>query len=192
MTLQIQPRILPYSGQLQSRSLDDIDLLVVHCTELPDLAMAREYGERIHYPESGTGNSGHYYIDRDGTTELWVPEDRVAHHVRGYNERSVGIELVNTGRYPHWFHSGNQQMSETYRQSQVDSLCLLIEHLRETLPQLYLIAGHEDLDESFVTASNKPNVGVRRKRDPGEQFPWPDVLARTGMERFRPDSYPLH
>ena len=192
MNLSIHPRTLPYTDRLASRSLEDIDLIVIHCTELPDLATAREYGERIQYPDSGTGNSGHYYIDRDGRIEIWVPEDRVAHHVRGYNERSIGIELVNRGRYPDWFRSDNQRMKEPYPESQINALCLLIEHLVKALPGLHYITGHENLDEEFVTASDKPNAGVRRKRDPGEQFPWPQVQDASGLERFRPDKYPLH
>ena len=71
--------------------------MVIHATELPDMETAREYGERIHHDESRTGNSGHFYIDRDGRIEQWVPLDRVAHHVRGHNRDSVGIELVNGG-----------------------------------------------------------------------------------------------
>ena len=90
---------LPYAGRLELRATDAIDLAVIHCTELPDLDTAREYGERVLYP-SGTGNSGHYYIDRDGTVLRYVPEARIAHHVRGHNPRAIGIELVNRGRWP--------------------------------------------------------------------------------------------
>ena len=43
---------LPYVPRLDKRPLDRIDLVVVHCTELPDIATAREYGERIHHEES--------------------------------------------------------------------------------------------------------------------------------------------
>ena len=46
---------LPYVALLEQRAPERIDLAVVHCTELPDLATAREYGERVLYP-SGTGN----------------------------------------------------------------------------------------------------------------------------------------
>ena len=98
----INENLLPYAHRLVSRPTDSIDLVVIHCTELPDLATAREYGQYIHYPDSGTGNSGHFYIERNGNVEQWVPLDRVAHHVRNYNERSIGIELVNTGRFPDW------------------------------------------------------------------------------------------
>jgi hypothetical protein len=108
---QIAP--LAYVERLDARPIDAIALVVIHCTELPDLAEARVAGERALYP-SGTGNSGHFYIDRDGQVHVWVPLDRVAHHVRGHNAHSVGIELVNRGRYPDWLASGSQQMDEPY------------------------------------------------------------------------------
>ncbi len=181
-------RLLPYVGQLDRRSPDDIDLLVVHCTELPDLETAREYGERILYPQTGTGNSGHYYIDRDGTIELWVPESRIAHHVRAYNPRSIGVELVNTGRYPNWFDSRHQRMQEEYPETQIQALLRLIEGLSCCLPSLRLIAGHDDLDLGFVPSSDDPAARVRRKNDPGELFPWPDVLAACGLGRYQPET----
>ena len=90
---------LPYEERLAERPASQVDLVVLHCTELPDLATAREYGERGLY-DSGAGNSGHYYIDRDGSVHLFVRPNRVANHTRGYNPRSIGIELVNTGRFP--------------------------------------------------------------------------------------------
>src|SRR5690606_17820149 len=107
--LQIIDAPLPYVAQLEARSPAQVDLAVIHCTELPDLASGRAWGERVLYP-SGTGNSGHYYIDRDGTVLRYVPDERIAHHVRGHNARAIGIELVNTGRYPHWLDSRQQAM----------------------------------------------------------------------------------
>ena len=85
--LRIAP--LPYVDALTARDPGDIDTVVIHCTELPDLATARAYGERVLYA-SGTGNSGHYYIDRDGRTTRFVADTRVAHHTFGYNPRSIG------------------------------------------------------------------------------------------------------
>jgi len=182
-TLEIQRRPLPYAASLQSRRLDDIELVVIHCTELPDLAAAREYGERVLYSDSGTGNSGHYYIERSGRVEQWVPLDRVAHHVRGRNERSIGIELVNMGRYPDWHHSGRQRMTEPYADKQILSLIRLIQLLRDELPGLSAVAGHEDLDRAQVAASDDAARLVYRKRDPGPLFPWNRLLEATGLER---------
>lgn len=184
-TVLIEP--LPYETRLQARPLSQVDLVVIHCTELPDLAMAREYGQRVLYPvpdaPDGTGNSGHYYIDRDGAVHRWIAPERIAHHTRGYNPRSIGIELVNTGRYPHWLDSRHQAMEEVYSEVQIAALIDLLASLRTTIPTLDLIAGHEELDTTEVEASDDATRQVRRKRDPGPLFPWARVLAMVPLQR---------
>ena len=162
-----------------------VDLVVVHCTELPDLETAREYGERAVHA-SGAGNSGHYYVDRDGSVHLWVHPGRVANHCRGYNPRSIGIELVNTGRFPEWFDSRRQEMTEPYPDAQIQALLGLLASLRRSLTSLRYIAGHEDLDTARVPASDDETLQVWRKRDPGVMFPWPRVLEACGLERLQP------
>jgi N-acetylmuramoyl-L-alanine amidase len=176
---------LPYAQRLQTRALADIDLVVIHCTELPDLATAREYGERVVHA-SGTGNSGHYYIDRDGSVVLYVRPERIANHVRGYNPRSVGIELVNTGRYPHWRDSKHQAMDEPYPDAQVEALIGLLRQLQSQLPALRYLAGHEDLDTEQEAAVDDPAVLVPRKRDPGPLFPWAQVMESVELTRLKP------
>jgi len=175
---------LPYVANLAPRPLDVIELVVIHCTELPDLASARRYGEQVRYPDSGTGNSGHWYLDRDGHIVEYVPPERIAHHVRGYNPRSVGIELVNRGRWPDWLDSRHQEPDEPYPPAQIAALRDLLQHLKTTLPGLRQIAGHETLDTELVPASDNPNLYVRRKRDPGPLFPWDEVLSGNGLERI--------
>ena len=172
---------LPYIERLQARPLAAIDLVVVHCTELPDLASAREYGERELYA-SGTGNSGHFYIDRDGRIEQYVPLQRVAHHVRGYNPRSVGIELVNRGRWPNWFDSRHQAMDEPYTEAQLQALEGLLQALVAHYPSLRRIAGHDQLDLEQVPASDDAALTVARKRDPGPLFPWARILAKVPLQ----------
>ncbi len=179
---QVSP--LAYESRLEARPLSQVDLVVIHCTELPDLATAREYGERVLYAESGTGNSGHYYIDRDGGCHRYVAPDRVAHHVRGYNPRSIGIELVNAGRWPHWLDSRHQAMDEAYPDAQLDALVALLHALRADLPSLRYIAGHEDLDTAMVPASDDAAILVPRKRDPGPLFPWRQVLEAVPLQRL--------
>lgn len=177
-------RLVSYAQRLDPRAPDDISLVVVHCTELPDLAMARSYAERIHYPASGTGNCGHFYIDRDGAVEQWVPLGRTAHHVRCYNRQSVGIELVNKGRYPGWLDSRRQHMAEPYPEAQIGALLELLEQLCLELPALRHIAGHQELDRQQVPASDQPQCLVNRKLDPGPQFPWTRVLAGARLSRY--------
>jgi len=175
---------LLYVARLETRPEGAVDLVVIHCTELPDLVTAREYGQRIRYPESKTGNSGHFYIERNGYTEQWVPVDRVAHHVRGHNGRSIGIELVNAGRFPDWLDSTKQVMTEPYTARQISSLVELLLYLGEKHNSLEWIAGHEDLDRTKVASTDKPGRLVRRKVDPGPNFPWATVLARVGLKRL--------
>jgi len=177
---------LPYVARLEARDAAQIDLIVIHCTELPDLATAREYGERVLYGETGTGNSGHYYVDRDGSVHRYVPHERTAHHTRGYNARSIGVELVNTGRYPHWLAASHQAMAEPYPDAQIQALIALLRGLQDQVPSLHWIAGHEDLDTSEVPASDDPSRQVRRKRDPGPLFPWDRVLDAIALQRLMP------
>lgn len=180
--LRVHERHLSYSGKLGSRATADITLAVIHCTELPNLAIAREYGEVIRYPVTGTGNSGHYYIDRDGRVEEWVPVNRIAHHVRDHNSYSVGIELVNRGRYPNWLHSDSQEMTEHYPAGQIDALIELLLLLTSRLPSLSWITGHERLDVERVPATDDPDVLVFRKRDPGPLFPWIQLLNDVPLQ----------
>ena len=176
---------LPYVEQLEQRRLQQVDLVVIHCTELPDLAAARQTGEQVLYA-SGTGNSGHIYIDRDGDISVFVPLERIAHHTRGYNPRSIGIELVNTGRWPDWLHSERQTLTEPYPEVQIDALIEVLDHLQREVPTLTHIAGHEDLDTTQVPASDRPDLQVYRKRDPGPLFPWTQVLERSALQRLAP------
>ena len=175
--------------RLESRRLADIRLVVIHCTELPDLAMARIWGEKLLHPQSRTGNSGHFYIDRDGRIEQWVPLDRVAHHVRGFNPNSIGIELVNTGRYPDWFNSDHQQLTEPYPDTQVQALLALLSQLQEQLPGLESITGHSELDTEMLPSEDRPDIKIRRKIDPGPLFPWAVIMEGVSLDRLSDTAY---
>lgn len=182
--MNISHSALPYVSRLDKRDTSDIDLLVIHCTELPDLATARQYGEQVHYEGSQTGNSGHYYVDRDGSVHCWVPPEHIAHHAGNYNARSMGIELVNQGRWPDWFNSQNQVMTEPYPAVQVKALIDLINGLHENHRGIEWITGHEDLDQSRIAASDAPGVLVKRKLDPGPEFPWARVMRSVELSRL--------
>lgn len=183
MSPHIHDQPLPYVDILPGRPVDAVELVVIHCTELPDLAMAREYGEKVLHA-SGAGNSGHYYVDRDGAVYRYVPGTRVANHVRGHNANSIGIELVNRGRYPHWWDSRQQQMTEPYSEVQIVALNALLAQLRVEFPKLRDIAGHEDLDTALMPASDDASLEIRRKLDPGPLFPWAEVMQDSGLLRI--------
>jgi N-acetylmuramoyl-L-alanine amidase len=172
--------LLSYNQKLESRKIDDIELLVIHCTELPDMQTAREYGEKIHY-QSGTGNSGHYYISKSGKIYQWVENNRIAHHVKDHNSHSIGIELDNRGRFPNWHKTNAQIMHEDYPSIQVEALITLIKSLQKTIPALKYITGHEDLDTRLIQSNNDPDIYIRRKMDPGPLFPWDKVMQHITL-----------
>lgn len=175
--------LLPYNSKLATRKLDEIELLVIHCTELPDIKTARIYGEKVHY-QSGTGNSGHFYISKSGEIYQWVELDRIAHHVRSFNEHSVGIEMDNLGRFPNWHITSHQYLHDKYPQVQTDALIQLIHTLKKQLPNLRYIAGHEELDTRLIPSENDPEIYIRRKMDPGYLFPWDEVLQNIDLEKY--------
>ena len=156
---------LPYVPKLESRDIQSIRMVVIHCTETPTLASARNVCEVIHYA-SGRGNRGHFYVDRDGRVEESVPIERVANHTRGWNPQSIGIELVNTGRFPDWLHSQHQQMTEPYPAAQIDALLALLADLGQRCPQLVEIAGHEDLDDPPLGVSYSAEIDQHPTRVP--------------------------
>lgn len=170
LPIALQP--VSYVTRLQQRALDAVDQVVIHCTELPTRALAREYAERILYPDSGTGACGHYYVDTDGSLAEFVPVERVAHHCVGYNARSIGIELDHPGRWPQWLHAQQPHLNTPYPDAQIEALLGLMQHLVVRCPGLRWMAGHEELDSRLVPATDDPTVCVPRKRDPGPMFPW--------------------
>ena len=107
--------------------------------------------------------SAHYLIGRDGSLYQLVDENRRAWHagqsywggLTDLNSASIGIELDNTG-------------DEPYAEPQIDRLIDLLKDLqaRHRIPSNNIL-GHGD-------------VALRRKVDPGGQFPW-SRLAEQGF-----------
>jgi N-acetylmuramoyl-L-alanine amidase len=177
---KIKTSILNYNHKLDKRKISKIEMIVIHCTELPDIPSARVYGEKIHY-DSGTGNSGHYYISKQGEIQQWIENDRVAHHVRGHNPNSIGIELDNLGRFPNWHTTNAQIMYDPYPQVQIDALVELLNQLKKEIPTLKYITGHEDLDTRLIKSENNPEIYIRRKMDPGKMFPWAEIMQKITL-----------
>ncbi len=176
-SMDIIDNLLPQNKTLEQRDTKIIDLIVLHCTELPTLEEARRAAEEMRNTDAGTQCvSGHYYVDRDGRVYRYVEDNRIANHVTGYNRGSIGIEIVNKGRYPRWYSSGGQNPTEEYTPAQVASIIRLIEYLKRRYPNINKIARHSELDIRWVPAEDDDKVEVRRKIDPGPLFPWEEVL----------------
>ena len=165
---------LAYESRLDERPRSAIDLIVIHCTELPDMAMAREYGERILYPEAGTGAAGHWYVDRDGSITEHVPAARW--NESGLMNTRGELFLENTRHIPPELPQLNGPPGT---EAQVAKLYL------ETYPRLLEVGlrlSRVDLDPRgawSLTLSNGVEIRLGRQ----------DVKAR--LERFLQVASPL-
>ncbi|MEM8798203.1 MAG: N-acetylmuramoyl-L-alanine amidase [Pseudomonadota bacterium] len=114
--------------------------------------------------------SSHYFIFQDGRIVQSVAEDKRAWHAglsfwageRDINSRSIGIEIANGG------HDYGLPDFETAQISKLMALCNDIIKRHSIRPERVL--AHSD-------------VAPRRKKDPGEKFPW-EALAAQGIGHF--------
>ena len=171
ITIKIFNRYVSYNNLLEERFLDNVNTIIIHCTELPTLNDAFEYAERKNN-KTMIGNCCHYYVDRDGGIYRFVANKRIAYHAVNYNSTSIGIELINLGRYPNYYSSKHQQPIEEYPNAQILSLQYLLRNLHETIVTIKYIKRHSDIDKRIVQSSDEPTKSVRRKIDPGPLFPW--------------------
>jgi N-acetylmuramoyl-L-alanine amidase len=112
----------------------------------------------------------HYLIDRDGGVEAGVPESIAATHAVGWNQRSIGIELVNNG-----------DGVDPFPAAQLEALARLVAAIRQRHPAITppRVLRHSDVDWSTFPAARYGGscTSLRRKLDPGAAFPWAEFVA---------------
>lgn len=156
---RIECRKRPSPNHGPRRGDDEVDMLVLHYTGMPDAeaALARMC-------DLAAEVSAHYLIDVDGAIWRLVAEDRRAWHAgRSYwagdtdiNSRSIGIELANPGHGPEYRPFAEPQMAALIRlASEIVS--------RHAIPAGRVLA-HSD-------------IAPARKLDPGELFDWKRLAA---------------
>ena len=111
--------------------------------------------------------SSHYFIRRDGSIILMVPELYEAWHAgksnwkkdKSLNKNSIGIEVSN---------KGHQFGYQNFTKKQINSLIKLSKYLiKKYNIKKTNILGHSD-------------IAYERKKDPGEKFPW-KFLAKKNI-----------
>lgn len=135
------------------------DMIVLHYTGMASgeaaLARLRDPAAKV---------SAHYLVDEDGLVYALVDEARRAWHAGAsawkgatdVNARSIGVEIVNPG---------HEIGYRPFPAAQVLAVIDLLGDIRERWTiEDGLILGHSD-------------VAPRRKQDPGELFPWPQLAA---------------
>lgn len=141
------------------------DALVLHYTGMPSNAAALDW---LCNPRARV--SCHYFIRDDGLVLQLVPEGRRAWHAghsfwqgeTDLNSASLGIEIANPG------HDGGLP---AFTEAQIAAAIPLCRDLSErfAIPPERVLA-HSD-------------IAPRRKRDPGEKFPWAR-LHREGIGHY--------
>jgi N-acetylmuramoyl-L-alanine amidase len=157
-----------------------VDAVIIHSLGGPDCRAGAPFfraidGDARHW--MATFNrlpivSIHYVIDRTGLVEAGVPEDVAATHATGWNQRSVGIELVNNG-----------DGRDPFPPAQIEALVALVTSVRQRHPAITpaRVLRHSDVDHSTFPAATHGEActAFRRKLDPGDAFPWTTFLARV-------------
>lgn len=150
-----------------------IDALIIHSLGGPDCRDGRRFFKRIDGDAAQWATtfaslpnvSIHYVIGRDGAVVAAIPEDLAASHAIGWNQRSIGIELVNNG-----------DGTDAFPEAQFDALVRLTHDIRQRHPAITpeRILRHSDVDRSMFPdeAFGAGCSAFRRKLDPGTAFPW--------------------
>ena len=109
--------------------------------------------------------SCHYFIKRNGSIILMVPEIYEAWHAgkskwkkdKSLNQKSIGIEISN---------KGHQFGYQNFNNKQIKSLIKLSK---------FLIKKYNLKKENILGHSD---IAIERKKDPGENFPW-ELLSKS-------------
>ena len=131
-------------------SLSAVDTIILHHTggDSPSTAYAKLKTDK---------NSVHYIIDTNGVIYYVVDEKKSAQHAGSYNERSIGIEIVNTG-----------YKSMEFTNAQYTSISNLITDIVGRWP------GIKYDDQHILAHYQVPSDG---KWDPSPNFDW----SRIGL-----------
>ncbi len=118
---------------------NDIQYLVVHCSDTPD---AKDLGaidiHAMHLSFGWHGCGYHRVICRDGTVEQGRPDYWQGAHVYGYNDRSLGVCLI-----------GRRHFADV----QFNALETVLRQWLKKYPSAKIV-GHRDFPETKKTCPN--------------------------------------
>lgn len=174
----------PSSAKIGAQDRSKTDLIVLHSiggfackgTRWTHHPSFKKLSSAVAYfARRDVGVGTHYILDKNGEYAASTPEEKVANHVFGreketdpfsYNQRSIGIEMLNDG-----------DGKDPFPANQIDALFGL---LKELVKKYKLgrssIKAHSDLDNCKAACEGKEFF---RRIDPGPAFPMKDVLNRV-------------
>lgn len=121
-----------------------IKFLVIHCSDSED---SKSYTaadiHKLHLKFGWNGIGYHKVISRSGLIENGRPEFWIGAHVKGYNDKSLGVCLI--GR-------------KKFTKNQFSSLKLVIKDWKNKYPKAEIV-GHYEITNSSKTC---PNFNVKK------------------------------
>lgn len=140
-------------------------ILLLHYTGMESAEAALD-----HLCHEGSNVSCHYLVDEQGDIVQMVAESQRAWHAGAscwagesdINSCSIGIEIVN---------KGHGAVFEDFPDRQIESVMVLCKDI---------IERHNILSQNVIAHSD---VAPKRKKDPGEKFPW-SRLHENGIGHY--------
>lgn len=166
--------------------INQIQAGVIHSAEnLPDFNPPDLGAESVAKYFAGTERaSAHDVLDSDSIVRL-LPHDYTAFHVRGYNSRTVGLEIATQAAL--WVKT-----ELGWRLNVLDrTAAWVVEcHQRHGLPIRLLTKAQ--IDSGMTGFTYHSHLDPDRRSDPGNAFPWPYVESQAKKMLALPPSPPTY
>ena len=118
---------------------EDIEYLVVHCSDTPDEGTCTVSDiHKMHLSFGWDGIGYHRIISRDGSIERGRPDYWIGAHVKGFNKVSLGVCLI--GR-------------NSFTKIQMEALEKVLRNWRRVYPKAKIV-GHCDFEYTNKTCPN--------------------------------------
>lgn len=150
----------------------NIDLVVVHTAEnLPDYDGEDSGAERVarYFATTSRSVSAHATSDSDSIVEL-LPDDFTAWHVRGYNSRSLGLEIATQA---HRWGSGPEEWEQAALQQAAKVVAKWCERWNVPIDRI----SKSDADGGKRGIVSHSALDPTRRSDPGIGFPWKEFMS---------------
>ena len=121
---------------------NDVKYIIIHCSDTGNNDTAIDI-HKLHISFGWDGIGYHKVICRSGLIENGRPEFWIGAHVRGYNDKSLGVCLI--GR-------------KKFTKNQFSSLRLVIKDWKKKYPNAKIV-GHYEITNSSKTC---PNFNVKK------------------------------
>lgn len=127
------------ASKVQFKNRKSTEAIFVHCSATrpeQDVGVReiRQWHKQLGWLDVGY----HFIIKRDGTVEEGRPIEAVGSHVKGWNEKSIGICLVGGV-------DSKMQPDANFTKEQMESLKHMLETLKQTLYPNIIFKAHHDV-----------------------------------------------